>query len=191
MIRVAESRDAPALADIYRPVVLDTAISFELVPPDAAEMQARVDKTLRTHPWLVHERDGRITGYAYASELRTRAAYRWSTETSVYVDGRAHGQGIGRSLYVALLAVLARQGFVAVFGGITLPNPASVRLHESLGYVPVGTLPRVGFKHGAWHDVGFWRRQLLDETHAPREPVAFAALAPHDISPLLDGSASG
>lgn len=190
MIRVAEARDAPAIAAIYRPMVVDTAISFELVPPDAEEMRARIQKVLGTHPWLVHDHDGQVTGYAYACELRTRAAYRWSTETSVYVDASSRGKGIGRSLYVALLAVLARQGFVGVFAGITLPNPASVRLHESLGFVPASTLPRVGFKLGAWHDVGFWRRQLLDETLEPAEPTAFASLNPSEVASILDLAAS-
>lgn len=191
MIRVAEARDASALAEIYRPMVVDTVVSFELDPPDANEMRARLDKTLPTHPWLVHERNGRITGYAYAQVLRTRPAYRWSTETSVYVDASQHGHGIGRSLYVALLAVLACQGFVAVFGGITLPNPASVRLHESLGFRPVGTFPHVGFKFGAWHDVGFWRRQLLDETLDPAEPVEFSDLNPSAVASILELHHSG
>jgi phosphinothricin acetyltransferase len=104
---------------------------------------------------------------------------------------RHHGQGIGRSLYVALLAVLARQGFVAVFGGITLPNAASVRLHEALGFQAVGAFPRVGFKHGAWHDVGFWRRQLLVETLEPAEPVEFSRLNPSEIASILELAVSG
>jgi L-amino acid N-acyltransferase YncA len=191
VIRVGEARDASAIAEIYRPVVLDTAISFELEPPDADEMRSRMEQTLRTHPWLVHERNGRVAGYAYASVLRTRPAYRWSTETSVYVEPTQHGQGIGRSLYVALLAVLARQGFIAVFGGITLPNPASVRLHEALGFRPVGTFPHVGFKLGAWHDVGFWRRQLLDETLEPAEPVEFSSLNPSEVASILELAVSG
>jgi phosphinothricin acetyltransferase len=148
-------------------------------------MRSRIERTLLTHPWLVDERDGAILAYAYASELRTRAAYRWSTESSVYVAEPAQGRGLGRALYAALLGVLARQRFVAVFAGITLPNAPSVRLHESLGFVPVGSLPRVGFKHGAWHDVGFWRLQLRQESSPHEDPIRFAALDPDEVGALM------
>jgi phosphinothricin acetyltransferase len=174
VIRVAEPRDAVAVAEIYAPYVMETAISFESEPPSANEMSARMKRTLERYPWLVHEEDGRVLGYAYASELRTRAAYRWSVEASVYVRESAQGKSIGRGLYLELFRLLVSQGFVTVFGGITLPNDKSVRFHEALGFTHVGSFPKVGFKFGVWHDVGFWQRPLCDELPAtPEEPAWF------------------
>ena len=119
--------------------------------------------TLPEHPWLVAERD-HVVGYAYAASHGSRAAYRWSTDVSVYVDQAARGQGVGRALYRALFKVLDLQGFREAFAGITLPNGASVALHESLGFVPVGIYRQVGWKLGAWHDVGHWQRRIAQWT---------------------------
>lgn len=167
---MASEDDAPALGAIYATSVQETAISFETVPPGDAEMARRVRQTLETHPWLVCEGAGGVEGYAYATTYRVRAAYRWSCEVSVYVAGAEQRHGTGRRLYGALLEVLSRQGYQQAYAGITLPNAASVGLHESLGFEVVGVYRRVGFKFGAWHDVGWWQR-ALSKSDAPPEPI--------------------
>lgn len=166
-IRIAEPGDARGVAEIYGPVVASSAISFETEVPTEREMAGRIAATLELAPWLVCADGERVEGYAYASRHRERAAYRWCVDVSVYVrDGRRRG-GVGRALYTSLLALLRLQGFHAAHAGITLPNVASVRLHESLGFRPVGVYPRVGFKQGAWHDVGWWQLELRERSGEP------------------------
>jgi phosphinothricin acetyltransferase len=174
-VRVAGLGDAEAVAAIYAPYVLETAISFEEEPPSGSEMASRISATLPTHPFLVFEEDRRVLGYAYAGAYMARAAYRWSANVSVYVAGDAHRRGIGRTLYTSLLAILRRQGFHSLFAGIALPNDNSVGLHEALGFVHLGTYQEVGFKFGRWHDVGWWRLALADGL--PRaDPLPFSRL---------------
>jgi len=170
MIRLAMPGDAPALHAIYAPIVARTVISFELAPPTVVEMADRIRGTIPAYPWLVLERDGRILGYAYAGAHRARPAYRWSVDVSVYVAGAGRRQGIGRALYERLFVLLRRQGYQSAFAGIALPNPASVALHEAVGFVPLGVYRDVGFKHGAWHDVGWWQRPIGDRPAHPAEP---------------------
>lgn len=173
-IRLAEARDAAAIAAIYAPIVESTAISFELTPPDAAEMWRRVVEFAPTHPWLVCQRDGQLAGYAYAHQFRARAAYAWAAEVSVYVHADHRRRGVARGLYTALLACLRVQGFHTAQAGITLPNPGSVALHEALGFRPVGVFHEVGFKLGRWHDTGWWELALTraEGPPAPPQPVA-------------------
>jgi phosphinothricin acetyltransferase len=132
-------------------------VSFEEQAPDAAELARRIAATSRTHPWLVAEEEGEVVGYAYACPHRSRPAYRWAVDVSVYVSASHRGRGCGKVLYRELFARLRRQGFTAAFAGITVPNEASVGLHESLGFRAVGVFRRVGWKHGGWRDVGWWR----------------------------------
>lgn len=166
-------RDAAPCAAIYAPHVDPGFASFEAVPPDAAELGRRIAAASQTHAWLVHERDGAITGYAYAGPHRSRAAWRWSAEVAVYVGDAHVGQGVGSTLYGALLPLLARQNLRWALAGVTLPNPASVRLHEALGFQPVGVFRSVGYKAGAWRDVGFWQRELAPaDGDPPPEPLA-------------------
>jgi len=174
-VRPASPGDAAAVAAIYAPFVTDTAISFEADPPDAAEMAVRLAAILRRLPWLVYERDGEVLGYAYASAHRERPAYRWSVDTAVYVAAGAHRQGVGRSLYAVLLEVLRLQGFHNAYGGVTLPNPGSVGLHEAMGFVAIGVYRRVGFKLGAWRDVGWWGLSLGPRPDDPAPPADFDA----------------
>jgi phosphinothricin acetyltransferase len=174
-IRLAADADAPAFVDIYAPVVRETVISFELEPPDAAEFRTRMNNVLALAPWFVLEKDGRIAGYAYASPFRARPAYRWTMESTVYVHAGHRGRGIGTALYAALFDCLRIQGFRGVIGGITLPNPASVALHESFGMRYVGVFEKCGFKFGAWHGVGFWETELLPRGADPPEPLTLAA----------------
>jgi L-amino acid N-acyltransferase YncA len=160
-IRSADpERDAAACAAIYAPQVEAGPVSFEERPPDATELATRIRRTAATHPWLVAERGGEVVGYAYACPHRTRAAYRWSVDVSVYVAAGQGGQGIGHDLYAELIARLRRQRFRMACAGITLPNPASIALHESLGFTRVGTMREIGWKAGAWRDVGWWQLEL-------------------------------
>ena len=171
LIRLAEPRDGPALADIYRPAVTDSSISFELDPPDGEEMARRVARILERTPWLVWESDGRVLGYAYASAHRDRAAYQWSVEVSAYVHAQARRIGAARMLYTSLFAALAVQGFRNAYAGITLPNPGSVGFHTAMGFSPIGVYRGIGYKHGAWHDVGWYERPLAPRDVDPPLPV--------------------
>lgn len=145
-IRLAHPDDASAIRAIYAPVVTHTPISFETVAPTVEEMRQRIEQTLKDFPWLVYEGAGEVLGYAYACQHRTRAAYQWSVDVSVYIHERCRRQGIGRKLYTALFELLRRQGFYNVFAGIALPNPASVALHEAMGMQAIGVYEKVGYK---------------------------------------------
>jgi L-amino acid N-acyltransferase YncA len=160
-IRDAEPpRDAAACAAIYAPHVEGGAVSFEEVAPDAAAMAVRIETTRTTHPWLVAVDREEVRGFAYACRHRERAAYRWAADVSVYVAEGARGVGVGRALYAELLERLRAAGLRTACAGITLPNPASVALHEAFGFEPVGVYRRIGWKDGAWRDVGWWQLQL-------------------------------
>lgn len=169
-IRPATLQDAGQIQAIYAPIVRDTVISFEQIVPSAPEMQRRISETLDQLPWLVCENQGEILGYAYAGPHRTRAAYQWSVDTSVYVQAQARRIGIGRALYGSLFKILCLQGYVNAYAGIALPNPGSVGLHEAVGFEPVGIYRDVGYKLGAWHDVGWWQRRLQPKPAAPERP---------------------
>jgi L-amino acid N-acyltransferase YncA len=175
-VRLATPEDAAAVQGIYAPIVRDTVISFEVQPPSVAEMQQRIVDTLARWPWLVCEHDGEVLGYAYAGKYRVRAAYQWSVDVSVYIHERARRRGIGRALYRALLGSLALQGFYNAQAGITLPNVGSVRLHESIGFRPIGVYRKIGYKLGAWHDVGWWQLVLQAHTAAPLPPRELPAV---------------
>ena len=169
-IRPVRDEDVEEIRAIYDTVVTDTSISFEEVTPGRDEFLRRITSR-PTLPWLVAESEGVVVGYAYASRHRERSAYRWSAEGSVYVAEARRGTGVGRLLLERLIAELRDLGYVSLLAGITLPNPPSVRLHESLGFRPAGVLPEVGFKHAAWHDVGWWSLRLAPTLPAePAEP---------------------
>jgi L-amino acid N-acyltransferase YncA len=179
LIRLANEADAAAIADIYRPYVEDSPVSFEESAPDAAEMAERIAGEMPGfHPWFVAEEGGRLLGYAASSRFRTRPAYRWTIETGIYLAADAHGRGIGKSLLATLLNVLERQGYVAAIGAIALPNEASVAVHEKLGFFHTGTYRQVGFKLGQWLDVGLWQKDLAPRGPTPKEPRPFADLRP-------------
>lgn len=176
ILRIARPGDAADIAAIYAPFVRDTVISFEINPPDTDEMLRRITSTLATYPWLVAESDGRVAGYAYASQHRTREAYRWACDVGIYLSPGAQGKGLGSRLYTELLRILTSQRFRSAYGGIALPNAASVALHEKMGFRHLGTYTQVGFKLGQWHDVGWWQCQLASTAGAPREVIPFARL---------------
>jgi L-amino acid N-acyltransferase YncA len=176
-LRLAEEADATDIAAIYEPVVRETVISFETTPPDAEEITDRIRTTLPTHPWLVCERAGDVFGYAYAGSHRSREAYQWSVDVSVYVHSEYRRSGVGTGLYRALLSLLEAQGFYNAYAGIALPNPASVGLHESLGFEHVGTYEDVGCKNGAWRSVGWWHRRLQPCEQDPEPPLSVTELS--------------
>jgi L-amino acid N-acyltransferase YncA len=170
VVRPATAGDAEACAAIYAPYVADTAVSFETEPPAAGEMARRIAAASDRHAWLVLEDDGRVVGYAYGTPHQTRAAYRWACEVSVYLEAGRRRTGGGRALYEALLARLTERGFRMAIAGMTLPNDASAGLHRAMGFEPVGTYRRIGYKHGAWHDVAWVQRPLSREPDPPAEP---------------------
>jgi len=174
-IRMATTNDARDIAAIYRPYVTDAVTSFEVEAPDAGEIAARVEAVLARAPWLVCAGPGGETiGYAYASRHHERAAYQWSVDVAVYIHAAHHRRGVGRALYETLFPLLRLQGFYVAHAGITLPNAASVGLHESLGFHPVGVYPTVGWKFGAWRDVGWWRLPLQELATTPAPPLSLA-----------------
>ena len=177
-IRLATERDAAALAAIYAPYVTDSRVSFEETAPDAAEMARRIrgDRP-GFHAWLIAEEHGRVLGYCASSPFRTRPAYRWAVETGIYLASEAQGRCLGRSLLTAMCDLLEKQGYVAAIGAIALPNPASVAVHEKVGFVHVGGYRGTGFKQGEWLDVGLWQRDLAPRSPNPAEPRPFAGLA--------------
>lgn len=158
IIRPVEEVDLEAIIDIYNYYIASTAVSFEEAPVTAGEMQRRIAGVREQQlPWLCAEVEGRLAGYAYASRWRERSAYRFTAESTIYLDKACTGQGIGKALYGALVEVLRAAGMHAVMAVITLPNPASVALHEALGYQKVGHLAEVGYKFKRWIDVGYWQ----------------------------------
>jgi phosphinothricin acetyltransferase len=166
-VRDANEDDADACAAIYAPYVTDTAITFEYEPPSAAEMARRIAAAQRAHAWLVLEDDGRVVGYAYGGPYKERAAYRWSSEVSVYLETGRRRSGSGRLLYAALFERLAERGFHTLVAGITLPNDASEGLHRAMGFEPIGIFRRVGWKHGRWRDVAWAQRSLGMDDEPP------------------------
>jgi phosphinothricin acetyltransferase len=201
-LRQATPRDAAAVRRIYAPYVEGTAISFATTVPTVETLEARIEATVGPYPWLVCERDegdgegaseddaggddGSVVGYAYAGPLRRHDAYRWSVELSVYVAERARRQGVGRALYRALLDLLTAQGYASAYGVVTLPNPPSVAFHERLGFERVGRFDDVGYKFGAWHDVGWWRLSLPDPA-APEPPRPVDDLDAERVRRALEG----
>ena len=171
-IRLARAADAAEVAAIYEPYVTSSAISFEVEAPTPIEMERRIESVLAIAPWLVCEAAGNVVGYAYASRHRERAAYKWSTDVTVYVRADHHRLGIGRDLYRCLFSLLRIQGFFVAHAGVTLPNEASIGLHESFGFQPVGVYRGVGWKLGTWFDVGWWQLALQPRPDTPSSPLS-------------------
>lgn len=159
-IRRARPSDAESIANIYTPIVEQTAISFELHAPSEEQIAKRIESTLRHHEWLVADTARGLAGYAYASAHRPREAYDRSVETSAYVHSEHRGQGLGRALYEALFVSLASRSFHNAFAGIALPNDASTALHKAVGFEHIGTFKEVGYKFGRFHDVSWWQRRV-------------------------------
>jgi L-amino acid N-acyltransferase YncA len=157
MIRACKAEDAAAIAEIYNHYVRETVITFEETPVAADEMARRIADVSARFPWLVWDGGGAVVGWAYASAWKSRSAYRFSVESTVYVAASSQGRGIGAELYRALLAELKASGFHSVVGGIALPNPASIALHEKLGFKKIAQFVEVGRKFDRWIDVAYWQ----------------------------------
>jgi len=160
MIRSANLEDASDICRIYNFYVLNTIISFEEAPVSIDEMQQRILNTLKDYPWLVFIEMNEVVAYAYATQWKSRQAYKNTVESAIYVRQGFEGKGIGKMLYSELMQILKEKNFHAVLGGIALPNDRSIALHEKLGFQKVGQLKEVGFKFGKWIDVGYWEKLL-------------------------------
>jgi L-amino acid N-acyltransferase YncA len=172
LIRQACVEDGRSVAAIYEPYVTETPASFEEIAPTGEEMAGRIRETIERFPFLVAEDGGQVIGYAYAGLHGTRASYRWSVNVSAYIARTHHRRGIGTLLYQELFSQLQAQGYAMAYAGITLPNAASVGLHESLGFTRVGVYCNAGYKLGSWRDVGWWERRLIHVMEAhPAEPT--------------------
>jgi len=169
-IRLANEDDAAAIAEIYAPFCEVGVVSFEYAAPTSEEIAARIRTITAQWPWLVIEVGGITAGYAYAGRHRDRAAYGWAVDTAVYVGSGYRGRGAGRSLYAALFELLTLQGYFKACAGITMPNPASVALHEALGFKLVGVYRGIGYKKGSWHDVAWYEASLQPERPDPPVP---------------------
>jgi len=177
VIRLADpKKDARQVAAIYYPYVINTPITFESIPPDGIEISSRMEHVLYSYPWVVCVHDNEVLGYAYGSQFRSREAYDWSVETTVYVKEAAHGLGVGSGLYVSLLEILRIQGYISAVGVIALPNHKSVVLHEKIGFKRDGILPSAGYKSGKWYDVGLWWKQLRSPPENPEQPSKICQL---------------
>lgn len=174
-IRPATIADAEAIAAIYAPYVVSSAVSFEDRAPSAADIAERMQERAGLYPWLVgvSTDEDTVLGYAYAARFRERPAYRFAVETSIYIGGELQRNGIGRMLYGALLDTLESQGFTQAIASIALPNDASIKLHEAMGFFRAGIYREIGYKHGQWRDVGIWQRELATAENPPPEPKSF------------------
>ena len=189
IIRTATTADATSILDIYAPFVLNTAISFETAVPSQKDIEERIEKCLQKFPWMVCEIDGKMAGYVYGSVHREREAYQWTCESSIYMHPYFKGKGIGQLLYNSLFTILKIQGLVNVYGGITLPNKASVKLHEKCGFVHFATYDNIGYKLDEWHKVGWWKLQLNEYNPKPSPPLPFSQLDQNLIADLCKASA--
>ena len=185
-IRIAAGGDVASLLAIYAQYI-DTSVTFEYELPTAAEFSRRLDETLRDYPYLVGcDGTGRPCGYAYAHRLREREAYQWSAELSIYLSADSTSRGLGKKLYAVLIGLLELQGIRTVYGCVTAPNPRSEKLHDSLGFRPLGTFRRAGFKLGVWHDVTWFEKAIAAYDRPPLPVTPFSRLAPERVREVLD-----
>lgn len=184
-IRVAAAEDAASILAVYAPYVTDTAITFELEIPDREDFRARIQSISQAYPYLVYERDGKIGGYAYAHRHMERAGYQWNAELSVYVGQTLRGQGLGTSLYIALIELLRRQGVQNVYGCVTAPNPQSENLHRRLGFRLAGTQHATGYKLGKWHDVWWFEKRIGNPEIPPSPLLPFPQLDAASVAEVL------
>lgn len=191
VIRLATQADARSIVNIFSPIVENTATSFATKLPTEAEIAHKIEETKPRLPWLVHEEVGVVLGYAYASPHRTLGAYRWSVETSIYVAPSAQRRGVARGLYATLISALKAQGYFNAYAGITLPNEASIALHETMGFRRFCVFESIGYKLGRWCDVGWWKLPLQDHYgDDPPDPTPLGDLLAKDpglIGRLAEG----
>lgn len=169
-IRFIKESDVSALLNIYRPYVLDTAITFEYDVPTIEEYLERIKVNTAEYPWLVCTLNEKIIGYAYASKFRYRTAYQWSPESTIYLSPDVHGKGIAKILYRALFSILSLQGYFNVYAGVALPNAKSEGLHLTLGFKEIGVFENIGYKLGKWHDTKWFQLKLKEHVDQPATP---------------------
>ena len=184
-VRAATRFDAEAITDIYAPSITNAAISFETEVPSIQEMQKRIETIVQQFPWIVCVVDGKIAGYVYSSRYRDREAYQWSCECTAYIHEQFKGKGVGMELYELLFQLLNLQGFKTVYAVVTLPNEASIKLHEKCGFKKFAVFENVGYKFGQWHSVGWWKLRLNDYNPDPPPPLKFSELDAKMISDLF------
>lgn len=173
-VRLAEPSDYAAMLEIYKPYVTNTAITFEYEVPSIAEYSNRIQHVCSHYPCIVCELNGELIGFAYAGLFRVKTAYQWSAESTIYVSDKFHGKGIARVLYDALLSILELQGFVNVYGAVTIPNPKSERFHTAMGFAEIGLFEKIGFKLGKWHDLKWYEMYLVEHPANPVAPLPIA-----------------
>jgi len=188
-VRTATTSDARAILDIYAQHVLKSFCTFESEVPAINEVKERIKKCIELRPWLVCVIDGLLVGYVYASSHRERVAYQWSCESSVYTHSDFSGAGIGQQLYKTLFDILKMQGYRNVYAGITLPNEASIKLHEKIGFTHLATYENVGYKLGEWKNVGWWKLRLNDYDPNPSPPLKFSEMVPSHFQTLFSMAA--
>jgi phosphinothricin acetyltransferase len=179
LIREVTVADAADIYNVYKPYVDNTAISFEAVTPSVEEIEYKIKKITEMYPWLVCEHQGKVVGYAYGSTHRERPAYKWSVESSIYVDEAFHGAGIARILYETVFAILKLQGYCSVYAGVLSSNEKSCRFHEAIGFSEIGIFKHIGYKLGKWHS-NKWYQLFLDESDT----------APNAVRPTTEIKAS-
>lgn len=184
-LRIASPADGAALSEIYAYYVNTSAISYEYIAPTAAEFSERISHKTQKYPYIVALLDGEPVGYAYASEYRERAAYGWCVELSVYVSRHSVGHGIGTALYTALLELLRLQNIVVAYSAITLPNDASIALHEKMGFTLAGRFHASGYKMGNWWELAWYEKQLNPLLCPPPAVIPFPCLAVETVNSVL------
>ncbi len=184
-LRIATPRDGDVLSEIYAYYVDTSSISYEYVAPTVEEFAARIAHKLEKYPYIVALLDGEPVGYAYASEYRERAAYGWCVELSVYVSRHCTGRGVGTALYTALLELLRLQNIVIAYSAITLPNDASIALHEKMGFRPAGRFHASGYKMGQWWELAWYEKQLNPLICPPPDVIPFPQLDTETVNSVL------
>lgn len=169
-LRFIQVDDAEAALAVYAQYVLNTAITFEYEVPSIEEFTSRITSYAAEFPWLVCLEGDTVVGYAYAGKHRARSAYQWSPESTIYLSEHVHGKGIARILYEALFAILRLQGYYNVYAGVLVPNEKSEKMHLALGFEEIGIFKKVGYKHGAWHDVKWLQLHVAEHIINPPPP---------------------
>lgn len=160
MIRPATLADVPAILDIYKPYILQTAITFEYDVPSLEEFEERFQMITADFPWLVWEEDDKVLGYAYAEKPFVRAAYQWAADLAIYLAPQAQGKGIGRTLYNAVEEIITKQGYCLCYGVVTSENKKSCAFHEAMGYRKAAVFENCGFKFGQWYGTIWYEKRL-------------------------------
>ncbi|MCI5809863.1 MAG: N-acetyltransferase family protein [Oscillospiraceae bacterium] len=186
VFRFANAEDALSCAEIYRPYVEKTSITFEYIPPDAGEIARRMKAYMPVFPWIVAEADGQIIGYAYASPQNVRKAYQWNADLTIYLREDTRGKGIGRLLYGCLLDVLVMQGYLKVIGIVTHPNPKSEALHQAMGFSVLAKWENAGYKLGRWYDVQWFAKQIAPVSNHPTSPVPINRLDQDEVKKIFE-----